>query len=51
MHSDKKDTMGIYEYYSKYFCGYTGQCISFLRYLKAFDGYIIKMTLSMRSGE
>lgn len=48
---NKKDTMGIYEYYSKYFCGYTGQCISFLRYLKAFDGYIIKMILSMRSGE
>lgn len=48
---NKKDTMGVYEYYSKYFCGYTGQCISFLRYLKAFDGYIIKMILSMRSGE
>lgn len=47
----KKDIMSIYEYYNKHFCGYTGRRASFLRYLKTFDEYIIKMILNMRSGE
>lgn len=47
----KKDIMNVYEYYNKHFCGYTGRRSSFLRYLKTFDEYIIKMILAMRSGE
>ena len=48
---NKKDIMSIYKYYNEHFYGYVGRRISFLRYLKAFDGYIIKMILTMRSGE
>lgn len=47
----KKDIMDIYEYYDAHFYGYIGRRISFLRYLKAFDKYIIKMILNMGSGE
>lgn len=47
----KKGIMNIYEYYNEHFYGYIGRRISFLKYLKAFDEYIIKMILNMRSGE
>lgn len=47
----KKDIMNIYEYYNKHFCGYIVRRSSFLRYLKTFDGYIIKMILTMKRGE
>lgn len=47
----EKDIMNIYEYYNKHFCGFIDRRSSFLRYLKAFDKYIIKMILGMRSGE
>lgn len=47
----KKGIMNIYKYYNAHFYGYIGRRMSFLRYLKAFDEYIIKMILNMGSGE
>lgn len=49
--ASKESIMDIYKYYDAHFYGYIGKRISFLRYIKAYKPYIIKMLCNMKYGE